>query len=71
MDVERREVAGAPIGWDGRTVQEMLEESERLFEETGYYWGSTGSTSRRRTPSATRRSSPSCAAAWSTRARPP
>ena len=28
-----------PIGWDGVTVREMLETSERLFEETGYYWG--------------------------------
>ncbi len=28
-----------PIGWDGMTVKEMLEESERLIEETGCYWG--------------------------------
>jgi acetone carboxylase, alpha subunit len=28
-----------PIGWDGRTVLEMLEESERQFEETGHYCG--------------------------------
>jgi hypothetical protein len=24
-----------PIGWDGRTLRAMLEESERLFAETG------------------------------------
>jgi N-methylhydantoinase B/oxoprolinase/acetone carboxylase alpha subunit/acetone carboxylase gamma subunit len=29
----------APIGWDGRTLAQMLEESERLFEATGYYHG--------------------------------
>jgi N-methylhydantoinase B/oxoprolinase/acetone carboxylase alpha subunit len=28
-----------PIGWDGRTLKEMIEESERLFSETGCYWG--------------------------------
>lgn len=28
-----------PIGWDGATVREMLETSERLLEETGHYWG--------------------------------
>jgi hypothetical protein len=28
-----------PIGWDGRTVRAMLEESERLFAETGRYGG--------------------------------
>jgi N-methylhydantoinase B/acetone carboxylase alpha subunit len=27
------------IGWDGRTLKAMLEESERLFEETGHYHG--------------------------------
>ena len=27
------------IGWDGKTLKEMLEESERLFEETGRYYG--------------------------------
>src|SRR5256886_5708699 len=31
-----------PIGWDGRTAQGMLEESERLFSESGSYWGLTG-----------------------------
>ncbi len=30
------------IGWDGRTVAEMLAESERLFAETGSYWGLDG-----------------------------
>jgi acetone carboxylase, alpha subunit len=28
-----------PIGWDGRTLMQMLDESDRLFEETGYYHG--------------------------------
>jgi acetone carboxylase, alpha subunit len=28
-----------PIGWDGRTLMQMLDESNRLFEETGYYHG--------------------------------
>lgn len=28
-----------PIGWDGKTLQEMTEESARLFEETGRYYG--------------------------------
>jgi N-methylhydantoinase B len=31
----------APIGWEGRTAREMLEESERLFRETGAYAGLT------------------------------
>jgi N-methylhydantoinase B len=32
----------APIGWDGKSAKEMLEESERLFRETGSYAGLTG-----------------------------
>jgi N-methylhydantoinase B/oxoprolinase/acetone carboxylase alpha subunit/acetone carboxylase gamma subunit len=28
-----------PIGWDGRSLAEMLAHSERLFEETGHYHG--------------------------------
>jgi acetone carboxylase, alpha subunit len=28
-----------PIGWDGRTLREMLDESERLFAATGSYCG--------------------------------
>jgi acetone carboxylase, alpha subunit len=32
----------APIGWEGKTANEMLEESERLFAETGSYAGLTG-----------------------------
>jgi len=27
------------IGWEGRTLLEMLEESERLFAQTGHYAG--------------------------------
>lgn len=27
------------IGWGGKTLKEMLEESERVFKETGRYWG--------------------------------
>ena len=30
---------GAGIGWDGQHLADMLEESERLFAETGRYWG--------------------------------
>jgi acetone carboxylase, alpha subunit len=29
----------APIGWEGRSLSEMLLESDRLFAETGRYWG--------------------------------
>jgi N-methylhydantoinase B/oxoprolinase/acetone carboxylase alpha subunit len=29
--------ADPPIGWDGQTLQEMLDESERLLNETGQY----------------------------------
>jgi N-methylhydantoinase B len=36
-ELEPRE--GEPIGWDGRRLDEMLAESERLFEDTGRYWG--------------------------------
>lgn len=28
-----------PIGWDGRSLHEMLTGQERLFAETGRYWG--------------------------------
>ncbi|MBA2764777.1 MAG: hydantoinase B/oxoprolinase family protein [Thermoleophilaceae bacterium] len=31
--------APAPIGWDGQKLSEMLDHSERLFAETGYYHG--------------------------------
>ena len=40
-ELEPRE--GAAIGWDGRRLDEMLAESERLFAETGSYWGLDGS----------------------------
>ncbi|MFB0563369.1 MAG: hydantoinase B/oxoprolinase family protein [Candidatus Lokiarchaeia archaeon] len=32
-------MSSKPIGWDGKTLKEMLEESEKIFEETGYYSG--------------------------------
>src|SRR3990170_1588830 len=35
-------MAIAPIGWDGRTAKEMLEESERRFADSGAYWGLDG-----------------------------
>ena len=28
-----------PIGWDGRTLREMIDEQDQLFAETGRYWG--------------------------------
>ncbi len=31
--------ASRPIGWERRSAQEMLTESERLFAETGRYCG--------------------------------
>ena len=31
-----------PIGWDGRTLRQMLDDSEREFAETGSYTGLTG-----------------------------
>jgi N-methylhydantoinase B len=40
-ELEPRE--GAAVGWDGRRLDEMLAESERLFGETGSYWGLQGS----------------------------
>ena len=33
------EIARAGIGWGGRPLRAMLEESERLFAETGRYYG--------------------------------
>ena len=34
------EPAGAqPIGWGGKTLRQMIDEQERLFAETGHYWG--------------------------------
>ena len=35
--LEPREAEG--IGWDGRRLDEMLADSERLFAETGHYCG--------------------------------
>ncbi len=28
-----------PIGWDGKTLKDMIQESEQLFKETGRYYG--------------------------------
>ena len=28
-----------PLGWDGRTLRQMLDEQDRLLAETGHYWG--------------------------------
>ena len=39
-ELEPREAAG--IGWDGKRLDEMLATSERLFAETGSYYGLTG-----------------------------
>ena len=33
------ELGRSTIGWDGRRLDEMLTESERLFADTGYYFG--------------------------------
>ena len=41
--LEPREAA--PIGWGGRTLHEMLDESERLIADTGSYYGLTGDLS--------------------------
>jgi N-methylhydantoinase B/acetone carboxylase alpha subunit len=38
--LEPREAAG--IGWDGKRLDDMLATSERLFAETGSYYGLTG-----------------------------
>src|SRR5882757_8600928 len=39
-ELEPREAAG--IGWDGKRLDDMLAESERLFAETGSYYGLSG-----------------------------
>src|SRR5436853_3603651 len=39
-ELEPREARG--IGWDGRRLDEMLAESERLFAESGSYMGLAG-----------------------------
>lgn len=36
---EQFEAVDPPIGWDGKTLQEMLEESESRFADTGAYLG--------------------------------
>ena len=59
-----------PIGWEGKRLDQMLDDSERLFAETGSYCGLIAtSSSRTPTRSDTRSCSPGCAAAWSRRAR--
>lgn len=37
--MRKQDILQRPIGWENRTLKEMLEESERLFAETGKYWG--------------------------------
>lgn len=39
LDDIDHEPVDPPIGWDGRTLQEMLDESERHLEETDRYYG--------------------------------
>ena len=39
-ELEPRE--GRPIGWEGKRLDEMLAESERLFAETGAYYALNG-----------------------------
>ena len=39
MTTQPKERAATGIGWQGRTVLEMLEQSERLFESSGHYYG--------------------------------
>ncbi len=39
-----------PLGWDGKTLNEILEESENLFKETGYYYGITKLTLKEEDP---------------------
>ena len=39
-ELEPRE--SRPIGWEGRRLDEMLAESERLFADTGAYCGLSG-----------------------------
>ena len=31
--------AAQPIGWSGKTLRQMIDKQERLFAETGHYWG--------------------------------
>lgn len=39
MSVRADELQPKPIGWEGKTLKEMTENTERLFEETGHYAG--------------------------------
>ncbi len=39
-----------PLGWDGKTLNEILEESKKLFKETGYYYGITKLTLKEEDP---------------------
>lgn len=32
-------MSNKPIGWDDKNIKQMLEESERIFDETGKYYG--------------------------------
>src|SRR5271165_4774923 len=39
VEQRREHQPGLGLGWEGRPLLEMLEESERLFAETGHYGG--------------------------------
>ena len=49
-DAGRFEKEYRPIGWGGMTLKEMLESSENLFEESGYYWAYSEFKLRERDP---------------------
>ena len=59
----------SPIGWDGLTLLEMIEQSERQLSETGFYCGVRDLSLRRATRFATRSSMRAFAAGSSTLAR--
>src|ERR1700731_3148841 len=39
IDATRETQGGGAIGWGGKRLDEMLAESERLFDQTGHYGG--------------------------------
>ena len=52
------------IGWGKQTLKEMLLTSERLFAETGHYYGQKLCRSEPKNQFSTRRCSRICAEAW-------